>query len=407
MNTSLEHLPPKKRDQLVAMAKVIEQNARVEMIVLFGSHARGDWVEDRKTGYLSDFDLLVLVDSQELVDDKPFWNDIRARLRPYAEKTPISLFVHDIRQVNEEIRHGQYFFSDIAVEGVQLQTSKRFHLATPKAVKAGGRLNLALSNYELWFGSACHFWRGAVGYATQGLDCHAAFLFHQAAERFLHCALLVLTGYKPKSHDLEALARKAAEVHPQLVGALPRTESSDLHHFDLLKRAYIESRYSRSYHVNSVELTAMRDMVIELGRRVRAACAEEIHRVAAGVEYPELLDVPDGTTALEVPPTPPDLNDPVAVAFWRDGLVRQSFEAGRKAGEKHGRELGRKEGEKRGVEKGRELGREEGRELGREEGIQIGVERGRLEERARIIVELLRRRGLTVSDEQERRISTL
>jgi predicted nucleotidyltransferase/HEPN domain-containing protein len=404
VNTSLEHLPPKKRDQLVAIAKVIAQRARVEMVVLFGSHARGDWVEDRKTGYLSDFDLLVLVDSPALVEDKPFWNDVRAQLRPYAEKTPVSLFVHDIRQVNEEIRHGQYFFSDIAIEGILLHTSKRFELATPKAVKAGGRLNLALSNYDLWFGSACHFWRGAVGYATQGLDCHAAFLFHQAAERYLHCALLVFTGYKPKSHDLEALARKAAEVHPRLVDALPRTQPTDLHHFDLLKRAYIESRYSRSYHVNAVELTAMRDMVIELGRRVRQACAEEIERIAEGNPFPELFDVPNDQSTLEAPPEPPDLNDPAAVGLWRDGLIRQSFEAGEQRGLERGLEKGREEGIQIGVERGREQGREEGRE----EGVQIGVERGReegrLEERARSIVDVLRFRGLSLTEAQEQRV---
>lgn len=39
------------------------------MIILFGSHARGDWVRDFQTGYRSDFDLLVLVDGQATVDD--------------------------------------------------------------------------------------------------------------------------------------------------------------------------------------------------------------------------------------------------------------------------------------------------------------------------------------------------
>ena len=33
------------------------------MVVLFGSHARGDWVEDPETGYRSDYDLLVVVES--------------------------------------------------------------------------------------------------------------------------------------------------------------------------------------------------------------------------------------------------------------------------------------------------------------------------------------------------------
>lgn len=32
--------------------------------MLFGSYARGGWVEDRKSGYRSDYDLLVVVNNK-------------------------------------------------------------------------------------------------------------------------------------------------------------------------------------------------------------------------------------------------------------------------------------------------------------------------------------------------------
>ena len=38
-------------------------------------------------------------------------------------------------------------------------------------------------------------------------------------------------------------------MHEALQGALPRTEGEDARLFDLLKRAYIEARYSKSYHI--------------------------------------------------------------------------------------------------------------------------------------------------------------
>jgi flagellar biosynthesis/type III secretory pathway protein FliH len=116
----------------------------------------------------------------------------------------------------------------------------------------------------------------------------------------------------------------------------------------------------------------MRDMVIELGRRVRQACAEEIERIAEGNSFPELFDVPNDQSTLEAPPEPPDLNDPAAVGLWRDGLIRQSFEAG----------------EQRGLERGLEKGREE----------------GRMEGRARALLDVLRHRGLSLTSEQERRL---
>jgi predicted nucleotidyltransferase len=37
------------------------KRGRILKLILFGSYARGDWVEDRKSGYRSDYDVLVVV----------------------------------------------------------------------------------------------------------------------------------------------------------------------------------------------------------------------------------------------------------------------------------------------------------------------------------------------------------
>src|SRR5262249_2875375 len=47
MKTTLDHLPELKRSQIQAIAALMQQaESPVEMVVLFGSYARGDWVED-------------------------------------------------------------------------------------------------------------------------------------------------------------------------------------------------------------------------------------------------------------------------------------------------------------------------------------------------------------------------
>jgi len=56
MKTGLDHLPPQKRELITAIAELVT-TARVEMVILFGSYARGDWVEDPLTGYVSDIDV--------------------------------------------------------------------------------------------------------------------------------------------------------------------------------------------------------------------------------------------------------------------------------------------------------------------------------------------------------------
>ena len=57
MRTDLDHLPAHKRELIRAIAGLIQGGARMEMLILFGSYARGDWVEDPETGYVSDVDV--------------------------------------------------------------------------------------------------------------------------------------------------------------------------------------------------------------------------------------------------------------------------------------------------------------------------------------------------------------
>jgi len=57
MKMSLDHLPPAKREPIAAIASLLQAGAPVEMLILFGSYARGDWVDDPLTKYVSDFDV--------------------------------------------------------------------------------------------------------------------------------------------------------------------------------------------------------------------------------------------------------------------------------------------------------------------------------------------------------------
>src|SRR5689334_4703312 len=100
MKTSLDHLPPRKQKQLAALVAEIQGAVEVEMVILFGSHARGDWVEDPVGGYFSDFDVLVLVKSAKTVERHDLWSTIEQRAERYLGKTMLSLIVHDVDDVN-------------------------------------------------------------------------------------------------------------------------------------------------------------------------------------------------------------------------------------------------------------------------------------------------------------------
>ena len=95
MRTDLDHLPEAKQRELAHVVEVIREGfafaiARRTMpdlrggkllkVVLFGSYARGDWVEDPVGRYFSDYDLLVIVDREALTDVPEFWAKTEERL---------------------------------------------------------------------------------------------------------------------------------------------------------------------------------------------------------------------------------------------------------------------------------------------------------------------------------------
>lgn len=118
MRSSLEHLPEKKQRELARVVEVIHEEledalkggtsefkkrGRILKIILFGSYARGNWVDEphTKKGYKSDYDLLVVVNDRRLTDFATYWSKAQDRLMHLSEvQTPVSLIVHSRREVN-------------------------------------------------------------------------------------------------------------------------------------------------------------------------------------------------------------------------------------------------------------------------------------------------------------------
>jgi uncharacterized protein len=282
MKSSLDHLPEKKRAKVVAMAaKIRAQAPEAGMIVLFGSHARGTWVEDPETGYRSDFDLLVVVESPAVAEDRLLWRRVEEAIRPIAEPSPLSFIVHDVRDLNQQIRRGQFFFAEIWEQGIVLYDAKRFTLARPKAATPEERKELAQEYFDHWFESAGQFFLTFEDHLARAWNAKAAFELHQAAERYIATALLVFTGTKPTTHDLHALGKLIAPLHPLLAEPFPRATEEDERLFDLLRRAYIEARYKKSYRITVEELATLGARVKDLAGRVERACGEQIERFAS------------------------------------------------------------------------------------------------------------------------------
>jgi hypothetical protein len=108
-------------------------------------------VEDLAQGYFSDFDLMVIVENAALAEDDALWPKVASEAGRISGRSPVTLLVHDIKHFNQEVRTGQYLFSDVVNEGVVLFDSKRFSLARPQAQTPEERLELRRQNFSYWF----------------------------------------------------------------------------------------------------------------------------------------------------------------------------------------------------------------------------------------------------------------
>jgi predicted nucleotidyltransferase/HEPN domain-containing protein len=288
MKKSLSHLPKHKRDELVLVTEIIlDECPTVQMVILFGSYARGDWVEDRyvEAGityeYASDFDILVIVKSNRIVNSTDIWRRVEARARRFPVRTWTNLIVESIETVNNALARGQYFFTDIKKEGVLLYDTKEFKLARPRKLNPKERRGNAKASFDQWFTNAANALRQYRHAMDDRSYKEAAFSLHQAVERFYAAILLVFTNYKPRSHDLEKLGHMVSGFDPALLTVFPQATDEQKTCFELLKRAYVEARYNPGYKITKGQLEYLAERVRKLQRLTKKVCQARIEAYKA------------------------------------------------------------------------------------------------------------------------------
>ncbi|MEM6894878.1 MAG: HEPN domain-containing protein [Bacteroidota bacterium] len=289
MNTALNHLPLSKQDELQLVAQALAAAKLVEMVILFGSYARGNWVEDQYVEkgityeYRSDFDILVVLTHEDLKQKFRIEDKLKAELIATGKvTTPVSLIFHGIKQLNASLVMGNYFFKDIKEEGIVLYDSGKYKLTHPKKLTPEQYRQKAQAYFDQWFengNNALKMYRLSF---NEGLFFDSAFQLHQATERYYTTILLVFTDYRPKDHNLETLGIKV-EMCDARFAVFPKTTDEEKHRFELLKRAYIDARYNMDeYAITPTELEYLAEKVGVLKALTQQICRERILAIGKG-----------------------------------------------------------------------------------------------------------------------------
>ncbi|MNS54951.1 HEPN domain protein [compost metagenome] len=188
-------------------------------------------------------------------------------------------------EVNQALTRGEYFWTDILRDGVTLYELPGHPFAQPQpmtAVEARDaaqrHLEMKMKDLDLRIENARQ--HVAIGDEGQHVRKWAAFLLHQATETAYACFLLTHTFYFPRSHNIKFLRSLAEDTDKRLTAAWPREQRVDRRRFELLKRAYVEARYSDQYDVDAEDLALQLEAVVQLRNLVAAAGEERIADLA-------------------------------------------------------------------------------------------------------------------------------
>lgn len=298
MKTSLDHLPPVKQHELRQVVDIIleefedalkgasatfKKRGRILKIVLFGSYARGTFVDEphTKKGYRSDFDILIIVNDRKLADFATYWNKAAERLLRHVEiGTPVSLIVHSLREVNTLLKEGRYFFVDVRRDGVVLYELDDEPLAMPGKISAEEAHRMAVGYFDDRLPHARVFLKTAKFCIEQDDLKEAAFLLHQAIEQAYSTLLLVLTNYSPPSHNIRFLRGLAEGQAEDLADVWPSNQQRYVSWFNVINEAYVKARYSPHFEISGEALQWLVERTELLISRIEKVCQQHLIQIA-------------------------------------------------------------------------------------------------------------------------------
>lgn len=297
MKSSLDHIPLRKQREIGRVLEILHEEfedalkdgtaefkkrGRILKIILFGSYATGGWVDEPFTmkGYRSDFDLLIIVNNRKLCEFAEYWYKAADRLiHDKSIETPVSFIVHSRREVNNYLKEGQYFFSDIRREGVVLYELDDEPLAEPQPLLPADRLRVAREHFEERYPTAHGFLDTSQYALSRGRSKEAAFQLHQSIEQAYSCVLLTLTNYSQPSHNIKFLRSLAEEQDRRLAEAFPRDQHRERAWFNTLNEAYVKARYSKHFEISEEALGWLAEQTALLLELVKTVCFEHLDRL--------------------------------------------------------------------------------------------------------------------------------
>ncbi|MCX4291261.1 MAG: HEPN domain-containing protein [Odoribacter sp.] len=288
MNASIAHLPEKNQEDLkIIVATILEEVLNVEMIILFGSYARGNQVAfDRQmeygisTSYRSDYDILVI--ASRIKNEPVFAKKLKGVGAIFKEKAKsdirLEIVYKTVEKVVDFLEKGDFFYSEIRREGIALYDTGSFILPEPRDPEMIELERQAKDFFQDFFHKGERFLKTAREFDyPDGEYKMASFHLHQACESFFYAISLTFNQYKPKEHDIRMLIDFNKRYSQEIVKIFPRETAKNEHLFELLRASYVQSRYNKEFVVHKEDVEVLMKWIERFRDLTFDICERKLH----------------------------------------------------------------------------------------------------------------------------------
>ena len=287
MKKSIAFLPKKNREDLKYLVELILDKIPVcEMIILYGSYARGTYVsyDEREefgipTSFKSDYDILVINSawSYDKIENKlASVRNIYDKRGDHRYRVPVQ-FIHDsIKKVNEDLKYSRYFYTELKRDGIMLYNRGKNKLARRKPLKFGEIKKHGEEYFGEKYAKARLFMEQAVFMYDKEEYVMSSFNLHQACENLFNAIMLTFTLKNDKEHNLEELFKASRGYAPELIRVFPVGNEEEERLFKILVCSYIEARYNPEFKVSREDVEDLMVKVEKFEEVTKQVCERRI-----------------------------------------------------------------------------------------------------------------------------------
>ena len=287
MKKSIAFLPKKNREDLKYLVELILDKIPVcEMIILYGSYARGTYVsyDEREefgipTSFKSDYDILVINSawSYDKIENKlASVRNIYDKRGDHRYRVPVQ-FIHDsIKKVNEDLKYSRYFYTELKRDGIMLYNRGKNKLARRKPLKFGEIKKQGEEYFGEKYAKARLFMEQAVFMYDKEEYVMSSFNLHQACENLFNAIMLTFTLKNDKEHNLEELFKASRGYAPELIRVFPVGDEEEERLFKILVCSYIEARYNPEFKESREDVEDLMVKVEKFEEVTKQVCERRI-----------------------------------------------------------------------------------------------------------------------------------